>query len=90
MRAEAFRTGKAVTEVEAAIDAAKGLRPSLALALLGDARRLDELQGRLNRLHPDANRVVTVVDHGAHGTRLADPAGLLPDARRVVERLAQA
>ncbi|MFX0594948.1 AAA family ATPase [Melissospora conviva] len=90
VRAEAFRTGKAVTEVEAAIDAAKGLRPSLALALLGDARRLDELQGRLNRLHPDANRVVTVVNHGAHGTRLADPAGLLADARRVVERLAQA
>jgi len=90
VRAEAFRTGAPVTQVEAAIDAAKGLRPNLALALLGDVRRVDELQARLNRLHPDANRVVTLVNRGSHGTKLDDPAGLLADARRVVERLAKA
>ncbi|HEX6968300.1 MAG TPA: AAA family ATPase [Micromonosporaceae bacterium] len=90
IRTRDLQAGKAVAETEAAIDDANGLRPTLALALLGDPRRLGDLTRALNRVHPDANRVVTVANNLSHGDQAsADLIALIDDARRVVERLSR-
>jgi len=87
VRARDFRAGRPVAETEAALDAARGLRPTLALALLGDAQRANELRDSLRRLHPAAPQVVPHANNGAHGAAGVDLVRLVNDAESVVERL---
>jgi hypothetical protein len=87
VRARDFRAGRPVAETEAALDAARGLRPTLALALLGDAQRANELRDSLRRLHPAAPQVVSDANNGAHGAAGVDLVRLVNDAESVVERL---
>lgn len=89
IRIRDFRAGRPITETEAAISEARGLRPTLALALRSDHRRVGELQAPLERLHRAAPRVVAFANRGAHGGASGDLAGLVTDARAVVGRLSQ-
>lgn len=89
IRIRDFRAGRPITETETAISEAQGLRPTLALALLSDHRRVGELQAPLERLHRAAPRVVAFANRGAHGGASGDLAGLVTDARAVVGRLSQ-
>lgn len=89
IRIRDFRAGRPITETEAAISEAQGLRPTLALALLSDHRRVGELQAPLERLHRAAPRVVAFANRGAHGGTSGDLAGLVTDARAMVGRLSQ-
>jgi hypothetical protein len=52
--------------------------------------RIGELPDALRRLHPAAARVVAAANNGAHGGTESGLAGLVDDARRVVERLSRA
>ncbi|BCJ61821.1 AAA family ATPase [Micromonospora endophytica] len=89
IRTRDFQAGRTVAETEAAISDAQGLRPTLALALLSDHKRADELHLPLQKLHHAAPRVVTVANRGAHGGASGDLAALVTDARAVVERLSK-
>jgi hypothetical protein len=85
---EGVRAGRSITELEAALEATKALRQTLALALLGDPTRDSELNGRLSRLHPRAVRVVRDANRGAHGSPVAGPlTELVSDARELVTRM---
>lgn len=90
IRGRGFHAGTPIADTEAAISEAQGLRPTLALALLSDAKRLGDLTGALNRLHPAAARVVAAANSGAHGGNEDSLTDLVEDARRVVGRLSQA
>ncbi|MDG4774969.1 AAA family ATPase [Solwaraspora sp. WMMD792] len=82
-----LRSGTSVAETEAAIGEAEGLRPTLALALLGDRKRVDDLTAELRRLDQAAPRVVRAANTGAHGTDPGPLADLVDDARRIVRKL---
>jgi recombinational DNA repair ATPase RecF len=90
IRARDFQAGVPIAETEARIGEAEGLRPTLALALLSDAKRLGELSAALAKVHPAAPRVVRAANSGAHGGNQGSLTDLVDDARRVVERLAKA
>ncbi|MEV0611085.1 AAA family ATPase [Polymorphospora rubra] len=90
VRIRSFRTGTSVADTEAAITEAEGLRATLALALLGDRKRVGDLATELSKLHPAAPRVVKAANTGAHGGPTANLDALVDDARRVVERLSRA
>ena len=77
IRTRDFRIGKSIADTEAAISDAHGLRPTLALALLSDAKRIGDLTTALNRLHPDAARVVAAANTGAHGGSANDLTALV-------------
>lgn len=88
VRIRGFRTGLPVAETEDALAAARGLRPTLALALLGSADRISSLHAALLHVHRDAPQVVRVANAGAHGGRVEVPLpDLVEQARRVVARL---
>ncbi|MFY1668832.1 AAA family ATPase [Plantactinospora sp. WMMB334] len=89
IRIRGFRTGTSIADVEAAIGEAQGLRSTLALALLGDRKRLDELNAELNRLDSAATRVVRAANTGTHGGPTASLSRLVDDARRVVRSLSR-
>ncbi|HEX6498996.1 MAG TPA: AAA family ATPase [Micromonosporaceae bacterium] len=89
IRVRGFRSGTSIVDTEAAISEAQGLRPTLALALLGDAKRVSDLADALRRLHMDAGWVVGAANSGAHGSFRGEVGDLVRAARRVVERLAQ-
>lgn len=90
VRIRSFRAGTSIAETEAAISEVEGLRENLALALLGDRKRVNDLTPELRRLHHAAPRVVTAVNTGVHGGAIGDPIVLVNDARRIVERLIEA
>ncbi|HEX5542253.1 MAG TPA: AAA family ATPase [Micromonospora sp.] len=89
IRTRDFRDGKSLVDTEERINNAHGLRQALALALLGDAKRVGELPAELKRLHPAAERVVKAANSGAHGENEGALTVLVEDARRVVERLSR-
>ncbi|MBO4210527.1 AAA family ATPase [Micromonospora echinofusca] len=86
IRVQGFRAGTSVTETEAAISEAQGLRPTLALALLGDRKRVADLTAELTRIDSAAPWVVRAANSGSHGgaTNLTT---LVDDARRLVRKL---
>lgn len=85
---EGVRGGRPITELEAALERATKLRQTLALALLGDPARDTELNGRLDRLHPRAVRVVRDANRGAHGSPVDGPlTALVNDAKELVTRM---
>lgn len=99
VRVRAFRAGTPVADIEAAIGEAEGLRPVLALALLGDSQRAGDLHDALSRTDPAAAKVVKAVNAGAHGEPIANSGAygestahltvLIDDARRLVRKLAR-
>ncbi|MEO3818662.1 AAA family ATPase [Plantactinospora sp. B24E8] len=89
VRARDFRVGRPIAKTEAALDAVQGLRAILALALLGDPKRVGELGEPLRRLHPAAPHVVRDANSCAHGGGTGvDLVRLVDQAGPVVERLA--
>ena len=82
---DGMRTGRRVTELEAALEGATRLRQTLALALLGDPSRDAELNARLSRLHPRGPRIVSDANRGAHGQLIdGQLTVLVSDARELV------
>ncbi len=74
-------------EVEEVLVSTKRLIPRLALALLDDPERGGEVYSWLNaRIGPWATDTVRACNEGAHGTA-GDPAGLVSNTRRLVERM---
>ncbi|WP_158610179.1 AAA family ATPase [Micromonospora globbae] len=89
IRIRGFRAGTSITDTEAAISEAEGLRSTLALALLGDRKRVRELNGELSKLGPTAARVVSAANNGSHGGAASDLAVLIEDARRLAGKLSR-
>ncbi|WP_349876354.1 hypothetical protein ABIH81_19615 [Micromonospora sp. HUAS YX12] len=67
----------------------EGLRPTLALALLGDRKRVGDLPAELRKLSPTAARVVKAANNGSHGGATSDLPVLIEEARNLVRRLSR-
>ncbi|MEU8045682.1 AAA family ATPase [Micromonospora echinofusca] len=87
IRIRGFRAGTSIADTEAAISEAEGLRPTLALALLSDRKRVGDLPAELSNLGPTAARVVKAANNGSHGGAISDLTVLIEEARHLVGRL---
>ena len=83
----ALREGIAITDIEDLYNAANSVREKLALALLGDAKRHEELSSILDKVDHAASRVVKAANKGVHGDELGSLPELVKDAERLVQRL---
>lgn len=90
IRVHGFRAGTSIADTEAAISEAQGLRPTLALALLGDRKRVGDLPAELNKLDSAAARVVRAANTGSHGGPTTNLTAIIDDARRLVRRMSPA
>ncbi|BCL16062.1 AAA family ATPase [Micromonospora sagamiensis] len=91
IRIAGLRAGTPFADIEDTIAEAQsdGLRPLLALALLGDHRRTDEVDVELRKVDSAAVRLVREVNRGAHGNAVPNLHTLVADGRRVAGRLSR-
>lgn len=88
VRVRDMRAGRPHADVEAALEDAAGVKQTLALALLGDAKRAGDVIGHLRQRHPGGVSVVEAANSGAHGGPGNRPLlDLIHAARRLIDWL---